>query len=78
MIAAPEQHYAVAANPKPAHVPAEVQSPTFVPENTVTVADQKSATRVMRLIAALGDDSDVQNVHSDFDSTEEVLESIAG
>ena len=47
---------------------------SFVPSVTVEV-DGDTATRVLRLIEALEDSDDVQNVYANFDAPDEVLES---
>jgi YebC/PmpR family DNA-binding regulatory protein len=45
---------------------------TMVPENTVKV-NEKEASRVLRLMDALENHDDVQNVYSNFDIPEEIL-----
>ena len=75
---APDRLYAVAEALKTAGVQADTQKLTFVPENTVTITDVSLAAQIVHLIEALEDNDDVQNVHSNFDATEEVLEKIAG
>src|SRR5260221_7340643 len=75
---AADRLYAVAEALKTAGVQADSQKLTFVPENTVTVTDPAIAAQVVRLIDALEDSDDVQNVHSNFDATEEVFEKISG
>lgn len=74
----PDRLYAVAETLRSAGAQAESQKLTFVPENLVTVSDPTVAAQVVRLIEALEDNDDVQNVYSNFDATEEVLEAIAG
>jgi len=57
----------------------EVQSAelSMVPKTTVEVADESAAKRVMRLIDALEDNDDVQEVYANFDIPEQVLEAVA-
>lgn len=50
---------------------------TMVPKTTVEPSE-KEARQVLRLIEALEDNDDVQDVHANFDISEEVLEAVAG
>jgi YebC/PmpR family DNA-binding regulatory protein len=45
----------------------------MVPSTTVPVTDEGEVRRVLRLLEALDDDDDVQNVWSNFDTPDEVL-----
>jgi YebC/PmpR family DNA-binding regulatory protein len=58
----------------------EVQSAelTMIPKTTVEVADEAAAKKLIRLIEALEDNDDVQEVSSNFDIPEQVLEAVAG
>lgn len=49
---------------------------TMIPKNTV-VLDEADARRTLRLIDALEDSDDVQEVYANFDIPEEVLEAVA-
>jgi transcriptional/translational regulatory protein YebC/TACO1 len=51
---------------------------TMVPKTTVSVEDEAKARQVMRLIDALEDNDDVQDVYANFDIPERVLEAVAG
>ena len=51
---------------------------TMVPKSTVAVEDEAKARQVMRLIDALEDNDDVQDVYANFDIPERVLEAVAG
>ena len=46
----------------------------MLPKNTVAVDDEGKAKQLMRLIDALEDDDDVQEVYANFDIPEQVLE----
>jgi YebC/PmpR family DNA-binding regulatory protein len=46
---------------------------SMVPTTTVEVADESEAKRVLRLIEALDDHDDVQNVYANFDIAESVM-----
>ena len=51
----------------------------FTMEPTDTVAlDGKDATQMLRMIERLEEDDDVQNVHANFEMSEEVMEAAAG
>ncbi|HEY6961990.1 MAG TPA: YebC/PmpR family DNA-binding transcriptional regulator [Gaiellaceae bacterium] len=50
----------------------------LVPKTTVTVDDETKARQVMRLIDALEENDDVQDVFANFDIPEQVLEAVAG
>jgi YebC/PmpR family DNA-binding regulatory protein len=51
---------------------------TMVPKTTVEVADENTAKKILRLIDALEENDDVQDVYSNFDIPERVLETVAG
>ena len=51
---------------------------TMVPKTTVEVADEATARKVMKLVDALEDNDDVQEVYANFDIPEQVLEAVAG
>ena len=50
---------------------------TMVPKTTVEVEDESAAKKLMRLIDALEENDDVQDVWSNFDIPEQVLEAVA-
>jgi len=58
----------------------EIQSAelTMIPKTTVEVAEEVSARKLIRLIEALEDNDDVQEVSANFDIPEQVLEAVAG
>jgi YebC/PmpR family DNA-binding regulatory protein len=49
---------------------------SFLPSMNVELADDKSAAAVLRLVEALEDLDDVQNVFGNFDVSDEILESL--
>jgi YebC/PmpR family DNA-binding regulatory protein len=51
---------------------------TMIPKTTVEVDDEGDAKKVLRLIDELEDNDDVQDVYSNFDIPERVLEAVAG
>jgi transcriptional/translational regulatory protein YebC/TACO1 len=50
---------------------------TMVPKTTVDVEDEAAAKKILRLMDALEDNDDVQDVYSNFDIPERVLEAVA-
>jgi YebC/PmpR family DNA-binding regulatory protein len=50
---------------------------TMVPKTTVEVQDEAAAKKILRLMDALEDNDDVQDVYSNFDIPERVLETVA-
>ena len=69
--------YTVAAGLKTAGVMADSQKLTYIPENTIQIADERLAAEIVRLCDALEENEDVQNVHANFDVTEDVLAKIS-
>ena len=51
---------------------------SMIPKTTVEVAEESSAKKVVRLIEALEENDDVQDVWANFDIPEQVLEAVAG
>ena len=49
---------------------------SFVPSMNVELEDQKAAGAVLRLVEALEDLDDVQNVFGNFDVSDEILEAL--
>ena len=46
--------------------------------SSVAIDDESSARKLVRLIEALEDNDDVQDVYANFDIPEQVLEAVAG
>jgi YebC/PmpR family DNA-binding regulatory protein len=70
---APDQLYSVAEAIKGAGIAADSQKLTYLPDTTVPVSDESTATQILRLCDALEENDDVQNVHANFDLPEELL-----
>jgi YebC/PmpR family DNA-binding regulatory protein len=51
---------------------------TMVPKTTVEVAEESTAKKILRLMDALEENDDVQDVYANFDIPEPVLELVAG
>jgi YebC/PmpR family DNA-binding regulatory protein len=75
---APEQLGAVRAAVEEAGFTVDSAELMLVPKTTVAVDDEAKARQVMRLIDALEENEDVQDVYANFDIPEQVLEAVAG
>jgi YebC/PmpR family DNA-binding regulatory protein len=51
---------------------------TMIPKTTVDVEEENTAKKILRLIDTLEENDDVQDVYSNFDIPERVLETVAG
>ncbi|MGI6712707.1 MAG: YebC/PmpR family DNA-binding transcriptional regulator [Bacillota bacterium] len=49
---------------------------TMIPQNTIEISDLEQAKKVLKLVEALEDHDDVQNVYGNFDIPENVLQQI--
>lgn len=49
---------------------------TRLPENTIEITDEKTATQILRLLDKLEEHDDVQSVYSNFDISDEILQKI--
>jgi YebC/PmpR family DNA-binding regulatory protein len=56
----------------------ESAQPAMVPKTTVPIEDAGTAKKIVRLMDALEENDDVQDVHANFDIPERVLETVAG
>jgi YebC/PmpR family DNA-binding regulatory protein len=75
---APEQFGAVRGAVEAAGFTVESSELMLVPKTTVAVDDEAKARQVMRLVDALEENDDVQDVYANFDIPEQVLEAVAG
>jgi YebC/PmpR family DNA-binding regulatory protein len=78
IVSAPEDLSAVREAVGSAGFSVESAELTLVPKTTIEVADESSAKKVLRLIDQLEENDDVQDVFSNFDIPERVLEAVAG
>jgi YebC/PmpR family DNA-binding regulatory protein len=74
---APEELVSVREAIEAAGIPVESAELTMVPKTTVEVADEAAAKKVLRLVDALEENDDVQDVYANFDIPEQVLEAVA-
>jgi YebC/PmpR family DNA-binding regulatory protein len=51
---------------------------TLAPKTTIEIGDESQAKKILRLVDALEDNDDVQEVYANFDIPERVLEEVAG
>ena len=50
---------------------------SMIPQNVVEITEEKPARQVLRLLESLEDHEDVQNVYSNFDISEEIMETVS-
>ena len=74
---APEDLVSVREAVEAAGIAVEAAELTMVPKTTVQLEDEAAAKKVLRLVDALEDLDDVQDVHANFDIPERVLEAVA-
>jgi transcriptional/translational regulatory protein YebC/TACO1 len=74
---APEELSAVREAIEAAGLPVDAAQLTMVPKTTVEVEDEAAAKKILRLMDALEESDDVQDVYSNFDIPERVLETVA-
>ncbi len=75
---APESLAAVRAAIEGAGFTVDSAELQLVPKTTVAIEDEGKARQVMRLIEALEENDDVQDVYANFDIPEQVLEAVVG
>jgi YebC/PmpR family DNA-binding regulatory protein len=75
--AAPESLTAVREAIEAAGITVESADLTLVPKTTVELEDESAAKKVLRLMDALEDNDDVQDVYANFDIPDRVLEAVA-
>jgi YebC/PmpR family DNA-binding regulatory protein len=75
---APESLHAVRAALEEGGLPIESAESTMVPKTQVSIEDETTARKVVRLMDELEENDDVQAVYSNFDIPERVLEAVAG
>ncbi len=73
----PEDLYNVKESLESMGVPVEKAQITWIPTTTVSVEDTETAKKILRLIDALDDLEDVQQVIANFEIPEEVIQKIA-
>jgi transcriptional/translational regulatory protein YebC/TACO1 len=51
---------------------------TLVPQNLIEVKDESEAKKILRLMDAIDDHDDVQNIYANFDIADEILANFEG
>jgi YebC/PmpR family DNA-binding regulatory protein len=74
---APEDLHEVRGALEAAGVPVADAQATMLPKTTIAIEDEATAKKVLRLIDALEENDDVQDVYANFDIPERVLEAVA-
>ena len=77
VMTAPEDFDAVRESLEGEEVAFIEASVSMIPKNEIEVPDEKTATQLMRLLDNLEDCDDVQNVHANFDISDEIMEAIS-
>jgi len=75
---APESLHSVRAALEEGGLPIESAESTMVPKTQVSIEDETTARKDVRLMDDLEENDDVQAVYSNFDIPEQVLEAVAG
>ena len=78
VIAAPDDLRPVREALDAAGIAYESADLTMLPKTTVAVEDETAAKKLLRLMDALEENDDVQDVYANFDIPERVLETVAG
>jgi YebC/PmpR family DNA-binding regulatory protein len=74
---APEDLHAVRASLEAAEITVSDAQATMLPKTTIAIEDEATAKKVLKLIDALEENDDVQDVYANFDIPERVLETVA-
>jgi YebC/PmpR family DNA-binding regulatory protein len=77
VLCAPEALGAVRGAIEDTGIAIESAEVTMLPKTTVAVEDESAAKKILRLMDALEEDDDVQDVYANFDIPERVLEAVA-
>ena len=77
VVYAPEKLASVRDAIQAAGIEVESAELTLVPTTTIELEDESDAKKVLRLMDALEENDDVQDVHANFDIPERVLEAVA-
>jgi transcriptional/translational regulatory protein YebC/TACO1 len=77
IVTAPSAYEAVLEAIKKASITPVSSSVTMVPQNYIKLEGQQ-ASAMIRLMEAMEDHDDVQNVHANFDIDQKLLEEVAG
>jgi transcriptional/translational regulatory protein YebC/TACO1 len=62
---------------KEKEIPTELAEISMVPKSTVTISDEKTASKIIALMEELEDHEDVQNAYANFDIPDEIVSRIS-
>ncbi len=74
---APEDLHTVRESLETGGIPVTDAQATMLPKTTIAIEDESTAKKVLKLIDALEENDDVQEVYANFDIPERVLEAVA-
>lgn len=74
----PNAVFDVKAGLEAAGVAVESADSTMVASTTIDVTDAETAKKILRIMEALEDNDDVQDVYANFDISDEIMEAVAG
>ncbi len=74
----PNAVFDVKAGLEAAGVAVESADSTMVASTTIEVTDAETAKKILRIMEALEDNDDVQDVYANFDISDEIMEAVAG
>ena len=74
----PNAVFDVKAGLEAAGVTVESADSTMVASTTIDVTDAETAKKILRIMEALEDNDDVQDVYANFDISDEIMEAVAG
>ena len=74
----PNAVFDVKAGLEAAGVAVESADSTMVASTTIDVTDAETAKKILRIMEALEDNDDVQDVYANFDISDEIMEAMAG
>jgi YebC/PmpR family DNA-binding regulatory protein len=77
VMCAPEDLVSVREAIEASGIAVEAAELTMVPKTTVQLQDESAAKKILRLVDALEENDDVQDVYANFDIPEQVLEAVA-
>jgi transcriptional/translational regulatory protein YebC/TACO1 len=77
VICAPDDLQAVRAALEEAGIEVESAELTMLPKTTIQIEDEAAARKLLRLMDALDENDDVQDVYANFDMPEGILQAVA-
>lgn len=78
VITSPENFQAVVEGLEAAGFTSQSADLSRIPQNTVEVTDEKTAEQILKLLDKLEEHDDVQNVYSNFDISDDIIQKLEG